>query len=207
MPIAVTVVTSKLYKNNMKTVGQFLFRVRSCTPMPLLLIALILGNFEFITFYTGLALIAMGNIIRLSAAGYLGIPSRSLHTQAETIVTAGPYAFVRNPIYIGNILIYLGFSVLSNVFFPYFCLGVLIFFFSVYYCIALYEEDFLMSKFIHYKIYYERVHRFVPKIRGFSSAHFPPQTFDLRKALRSERYTFLAIILVLTAFVGKYCTF
>ncbi len=207
MPSAVTVVTSKLFKNNMKTIGQFLFRVRTYTPMPLLAIGLIFGNFEFTAFYTGLALIGTGNILRLAAVGYLGISSRSVHMQAETIVSAGPYAFVRNPIYIGNILIYLGFSVLSNVFFPYFCLCVLIFFFSVYYCIALYEEDFLMRKFIHYKIYYERVPRFIPGIRGFSSAHFPPQTFDLNKALRSERVTLLSIGLVLTAFAVKYYTF
>ena len=190
----------------MKTAGHFLFGVRSFTPIPFLAACLILANFEFITFCTGLVFIAIGEIIRFSAAGYIGISSRSRNAEADIIVTNGPYGFVRNPLYIGNVLIYLGFSVLSNVFFPYFSFMILIFFFVVYYCITRYEEDFLLHQFKQYAIYYGKVPRFFPKFSHFASLGFPQIKFDLKKALQAERPTFVAIIFVLAAFIIKYCT-
>jgi protein-S-isoprenylcysteine O-methyltransferase Ste14 len=190
----------------MKTAGHFLFRMRSLTPIPFLAVCLILGSFESIAFYTGLIFVAAGEIIRLSAVGYLGIASRSSEAEAETLVTNGPFGFVRNPIYIGNISIYLGFSVLSNVFFPYFSFSVLIFFSAVYYCITLYEEDYLSGKMNNFRTYCEEVPRYFPKIGRFRFSGFTPIPFDLKKALKSERPTFLAIIFVLAVLATKYCT-
>lgn len=58
---------------------------------------------------TGLLLIACGEGIRLWADGYVG--HHKMTRQEGQLITAGPYAFVRNPLYLGTLLIGAGFCV------------------------------------------------------------------------------------------------
>ena len=53
----------------------------------------------------GIALIAFGEIIRVWAAGHL--------EKNETLTVTGPYAYVKNPLYVGTILITAGFCILA----------------------------------------------------------------------------------------------
>ena len=54
----------------------------------------------------GIALIAFGEIIRVWAAGHL--------EKNETLTVSGPYAYVKNPLYVGTILITGGFCILAD---------------------------------------------------------------------------------------------
>jgi protein-S-isoprenylcysteine O-methyltransferase Ste14 len=54
----------------------------------------------------GIALIVLGEIIRIWAAGHL--------EKNETLTVSGPYAYVKNPLYVGTILITGGFCILAN---------------------------------------------------------------------------------------------
>jgi protein-S-isoprenylcysteine O-methyltransferase Ste14 len=58
------------------------------------------------SFTAGLLLVALGESIRLWAAGYL--------QKNRVLVTGGPYGYVKNPLYIGTMLITAGFSVMAN---------------------------------------------------------------------------------------------
>jgi protein-S-isoprenylcysteine O-methyltransferase Ste14 len=54
----------------------------------------------------GIALIVIGEVIRIWAAGHL--------EKNETLTVSGPYAYVKNPLYVGTILITVGFCILAD---------------------------------------------------------------------------------------------
>jgi protein-S-isoprenylcysteine O-methyltransferase Ste14 len=63
---------------------------------------------------------ALGEGLRLWSAGYLGMTARSRAPRAGKLVTAGPYAHTRHPLYTGNLLLVTGFAVLSGAGWPWF---------------------------------------------------------------------------------------
>ncbi|MBV8073922.1 MAG: hypothetical protein JO140_00735, partial [Candidatus Eremiobacteraeota bacterium] len=58
----------------------------------------------------GLPLAFLGEAVRIWAVGYSGTTTRADAVTAPQLVTAGPYAHVRNPLYIGNFITALGFA-------------------------------------------------------------------------------------------------
>ena len=59
----------------------------------------------------GLPIAVAGELLRCWAVGYSGTTTRGDHVTAPRLVTAGPYAHTRNPLYIGNLITALGFSI------------------------------------------------------------------------------------------------
>jgi protein-S-isoprenylcysteine O-methyltransferase Ste14 len=70
-----------------------------------------LGKPSAFSIAVGLPLAFAGEAIRAWAVGYSGVTTRGDHVEAPALVTAGPYAYVRNPLYIGNFITALGFSI------------------------------------------------------------------------------------------------
>ncbi|MBL7995073.1 isoprenylcysteine carboxylmethyltransferase family protein [bacterium] len=145
--------------------------------------------------------------MRIFSVGYLGISSRKTrNADADELIVSGPYRFVRNPIYLGNILIYLGFTVLSNVFFPLFPLMTFVFFVFVYYSIVLYEESGLSRRFdLKYQKYVLSVPRFFPRFHAQLQIN-STQKFDAAMALQSEKTTLIVLVLAFSAIVIKNYT-
>lgn len=189
------------------SLGKLLFRLRGFTPIPFYILCLIYVRIDLRLFLPGFLLIGLGEFLRFYSVGYLGISSRKTdNATADELVIDGPYRFVRNPIYLGNMLIYLGFAVLSNVFFPLFPVVTLVFFTFVYNLITCYEENELQTKFGRsYEEYLLRVRRFLP-LRPLQEKLAAKRPFDFKKALRSEKITFLALTLALAGILLRHFT-
>ena len=100
----------------------------------------------------GLPLAIAGELVRCWAVGYSGVTTRGDEVMAPKLVTAGPYAHVRNPLYVGNFITALGFSIAftgkntlaQKVALIGGSLGVMA---GVYATIIPHEEQFLRSQF------------------------------------------------------------
>jgi len=112
---------------------------------------------------------------------------------ADKLVIEGFYAHVRNPMYVGNILIVLGLGLTYGSWLAY---AVLFPFFGfAYYAITVAEEDFLKRKFgADYDAYCAKVNRFIPDFRGIRKS-LEGFRYDWRKALRKDYGTFSVMLL------------
>lgn len=176
--------------------GRTWFRWRSFSPVPFLLLFVLLPSETHWTrgAMVGFAVVGLlGEAIRLWAVGYAGSVTRTRGDQVPVLVHAGPYRFVRNPLYIGNFMIYVavgfafGFFWLTLAFGAYTILQ--------YFLITEYEESLLENTFgSAYEGYRAKVSRWVPSLSPQieSSAH----TFHLGKAIKSEKSTLIAIVLL-----------
>jgi protein-S-isoprenylcysteine O-methyltransferase Ste14 len=62
----------------------------------------------------GLCLVLAGLGVRVWAAGFAGRHTRSSKIEGSQLATAGPYAHVRNPIYLGSVILGTGMVILSG---------------------------------------------------------------------------------------------
>jgi len=131
------------------TLGRFFFKNRDGIAAPLFILMLVLSLWKYennlIIWTIGPALICAGEACRLWAMRHIGRSARTQKEKARKLVTTGPYAFSRNPLYIGNHLILFGFCVLSKLlwFIPV-ALGIC---FAFYSFIIIYEEELLKQRF------------------------------------------------------------
>ena len=118
-------------------------------------------------FLAAFALVGLGLSIRMHVAGRArpGTSSRGVTFEAGQMVTTGMYAYVRNPLYLANLMIWAGLALLVA---PAWWAGMFISLAAFFYhCIVLAEEDFLLRRFgRRYLDYCARVARWIPKL-GF----------------------------------------
>jgi protein-S-isoprenylcysteine O-methyltransferase Ste14 len=101
-----------------------------------------------------LLLVAPGLLLRAYASGYV-------RKNAELTVT-GPYAYTRNPLYLGSIMMAFGFAAASR---SLWITGLLALLFTLIYAPTIYaEEQFLRSTFPAFAHYAERVPRLLPRV-------------------------------------------
>jgi protein-S-isoprenylcysteine O-methyltransferase Ste14 len=190
--------------NGAVDIRKLLFRYRSYTPVPLVLLMLLFARPTPASFAWGLPLALLGEAIRLWGVSIAGSATRVTgEVGAIELVTSGPFAHVRNPLYLGNLLLYVGMGVASNALFPWLQAGALLWFVFQYSAIVSLEEDFLRTRFgDEYARYCAAVPRFFPLPRRFDSGASQP-VLSLPRGLRSERRTLLAIALLTAALVAR----
>lgn len=169
-----------------------MFTYRSYTPIPFLIVMVIFSAPTAASLIVGFGLVVLGELIRLWGVSYAGSETRTTGSVGGTfLVTSGPYSYVRNPLYIGNILMYVGIGTMSNALMPYLPLAALAYFSFQYSTIVSLEERYLSSTFSEWKEYTANVRRFVPGLPRFRGGRqLRP---NLVHGIRSERSSLMAL--------------
>jgi len=104
----------------------------------------------------GSALIIPGLAIRALASGHV--------RKNEQLTTTGPYAHTRNPLYLGSLILAVGFATAAQNW--WIGAGVVLIFLAIYLPVIRGEEAFLREHFPEFKEYARRVPRLLPRL-GF----------------------------------------
>jgi len=153
----------------------FVFKNRGALlALPAILLA-VFGKPNTFSVTLGVPIAIAGELLRCWAVGYSGVTTRNDAVIAPELVTAGPYAYVRNPLYLGNFITAAGFAIAFTGANPAatraaliaVALGTMI---AVYATIVPHEEKFLRSKFGEgFVRYCEEVPRIVPQLKPASA--------------------------------------
>ena len=161
-----------------------------------------LGSLEKYVEVLGFSFILLGQIIRVSARGYKAEHSR----ESQALIQGGPYQVVRNPMYLGILLIGLG--VVLAVFKLWVVVIFLIVFVIRYMLLILKEEKKLLAVFPGaYQEYCKKVPRILPKFSSIInldiSAYLPIKISWLYKEIGSI-VTLLLLVLLAVSWEGIY---
>ncbi len=181
-------------------IGRLLFRLRSLTAIPFIIIVIYSARPTSASAVAGAIPLILGELLRLWAVGYAGGATRSRTLSAASdLVTTGPYAHVRNPLYLGNLLLSLGVCIIANAYWMILVLSVG--FLVQYLPIIASEEAYLRESCgAAYATYYAAVPRFIPRLWGYTNPSV--HSFSLTRALKAEKRTLTAIACVIGLIAG-----
>jgi protein-S-isoprenylcysteine O-methyltransferase Ste14 len=137
----------------------------------------------------GAVVIVPGLLIRALASGHV--------RKNEALAMSGPYAYTRNPLYLGSLLMGIGFAVAARSWW----VGVALvgMFFAIYLPVIRDEEAFLRQKFPAFEEYARRVPRMFPRITPHLGADATAGGFSMDLYLKHREYNALLGTLAMLA--------
>jgi len=188
----------------MVKLGNFFFRYRNSLFPLAFAVAILAGRPEYpfgrpdmdaAFALAGVVAVLLGETLRVLTIGYEYIirGGRQSKVYAESLVQGGVFSHCRNPMYVGNLLIVLGLTLVSDsesfylIFIPFAVIA--------YTSIVAAEEAYLRSKFgAEYDDYCRRVNRWWPRWAGFSRS-VEGMRFNWKRVLVKEfNTTFLLVV-------------
>jgi protein-S-isoprenylcysteine O-methyltransferase Ste14 len=162
----------------------------------------LLGKPSAFSIAAGLPFAFAGEALRCWAVGYSGVTTRADQVTAPALVTAGPYAYLRNPLYAGNFITAAGFAYAFTGDLPRplrrlligASLAALV---AVYAVIVPHEEAYLRERFgPAFEHYSRNVPAVVPRREPYAGAQ---GTFDPAVIAKAETRTFATFGVMLAA--------
>jgi protein-S-isoprenylcysteine O-methyltransferase Ste14 len=155
-----------------------------------ILLVIILARPTVLSLIVGVIIICIGESIRIWAAGHL--------VRNREVTTSGPYAYLRDPLYLGRLFLLIGFCIMSwgysLILLP---IGLWVFFLN--YMPRKYRKEMirLEKRFGEgYKRYSEYAKSLIPKLKPYPHAHKRAWSFNLFWYENREQYFLLAVIVV-----------
>jgi len=148
------------------------------------------------SYWLGAGVMLLGLVVRFWASGYI--------SKSRTLATSGPYAYTRNPLYLGNFILGLGVVVMS-------CNIWLALYYFVTFCILYVgtiteEQEVLEGKFGDaYHDYVACVPMFFPSIKAYRKAEKKP--FSLKQSFKNGEFIRISGFLVLAVFMFLWYSF
>ncbi len=142
----------------------------------------------------GLFGIVPGLLVRALASGHV--------RKNEALTTSGPYAYTRNPLYLGSLLIGLGFAVAARSW--WIAAALMVMFVGIYLPVIRDEEVFLRNKFPDFAQYERNVPRILPRMRGTRDTNEAAPGFSLDLYLKHREYNaLLGSVAMLAGLIAK----
>ena len=190
---------SEAERSTAARIGQVLFKNRGWLPVPFLAVPLLApGGQSRTTWIVGLIIVALGELIRTAGVAAAGTVTRRRSREVQRLVTYGAFAWCRNPLYVGNFLAWIGFTVVSGVFW---FIPVAIAIFAVEYTLIVrYEEGVLESIFGQEYLEYKAR---TPRWFGRPPAGATERQHNWNEAFWSERSTIQQYVVLIGAFWYK----
>lgn len=137
--------------------------------------------------YIGTGIAAVGALIRLWASGHV--------MKNKELATNGPYAFVRHPLYVGNILLLLGFSLASSLWWSYLLMAALLFF---YYPPTIAYEDAKLHNFFgeSWEQWSKTTHALIPTWPKRSAESEQSSSWSFKKSLIQNGEPIIVLYLI-----------
>ncbi|HSI89908.1 MAG TPA: isoprenylcysteine carboxylmethyltransferase family protein, partial [Adhaeribacter sp.] len=190
-------------KEEFEATGNWLFRRRSWLPLILYIFALVvmlfypeithprISNQNWGLFCLGLSL--FGLLIRAITVGYTprGTSGRNTEKQvAETLNRTGIYSVVRHPLYLGNLLMWLGLFLYIG---PWWFVAICSLAYWLYYERIMYAEEAFLRKTYgaEYENWASRTPAFLPRLTGWIST---TTTFSFKNVMKREYNGFFALL-------------
>jgi protein-S-isoprenylcysteine O-methyltransferase Ste14 len=105
----------------------------------------------------GAGLVIPGLVIRALASGHL--------QKNKQLATGGPYAYTRNPLYVGSLTLSVGFALAARSW--WIVAGIVLLFFVIYLPVIRAEEAFLRERFPQFDEYAREVPSLFPRVSRF----------------------------------------
>jgi protein-S-isoprenylcysteine O-methyltransferase Ste14 len=160
-------------------------------------------GFVFAAAYIWLARPTLVSIVIGSCVTFAGLSIRALasgHVEKnEVLATSGPYAHTRNPLYLGSIILAVGFLIAARSWWLPLIAAVMLAF--IYVPVIRSEEAFLRTRFPEFDDYTAQVPRLFPRIRPYRSR---PTSFSWHLYWKHREYNAaLGAGLMIVALVAK----
>lgn len=140
------------------------------------IVFLVFARPTFVSIAVGAFVTAVGVFIRGWASGHI--------RKAQELAVSGPYAFTRNPLYIGSLIMGIGFTIASGVWWLAVLFSLL--FIGIYLPVMRVEVDDIRQIFgAEYDEYERNVPMFIPRLTPWRKAGRP---FDFQLYLRYREY-------------------
>jgi phospholipid methyltransferase len=126
-------------------------------------------SFAFTALYLWLAKPTLASMLMGSAFIIPGLALRALasgHVQKnEQLATTGPYAYTRNPLYLGSLILAVGFAISARNYW----IGTLLIlmFLAIYLPVIRGEEEYLRERFPEFAEYARQVPRLLPRLNSY----------------------------------------
>jgi len=181
--------------DSLTRLGGWLFKYRTSIPLPIVFVLLLIPGDPALStsvLWLGVLVVLAGEWIRLVAVHQIGAISRTRSERLGPLIDTGPFGVVRNPLYLGNILLWLGFTLCAGL--PWLAPLVAAVLAFEYHAIVRWEETLLEARLgAAYRAYQARVPRWMPRF-GAPRSEKVAAAFSWRQTLFSERGTLIAIV-------------
>ncbi|HVI09248.1 MAG TPA: isoprenylcysteine carboxylmethyltransferase family protein [Candidatus Binatia bacterium] len=129
----------------------------------------------------GLVAIVPGLLLRAIASGHV--------RKNEALATSGPYAHTRNPLYLGSLLMGVGFAIAARSL--WIDAALIVMYVAIYLPVIRKEEEFLRQKFSAFEDYSRRVPRMLPRFTRAEDETDTHSEFSFQLYVKHREYNAL----------------
>ena len=179
-------------------IRNFLFKYRSYTPIPIGIMIVYFARQDSALLLIGVPFLLLGESIRMWAVSCAGGETRTRRVGAPALCSSGPFAFVRNPLYLGNMFMYLGIVFIAGSANIWLMVATTLAFFLVQYSLIVsLEEETLGAIFgQEYEEYRSNVPAIFPRLSRWATRD-KRKPASMLKTIKTEKRTLQNVIFIL----------